>query len=129
MGDGDAHDRRAMNGPSREEFTAFTERLYETMDRGFQGVHSRMDTLNGRTLKGEIDRENLRTRLVSVEKELFRHPNRRRTDEGKGAEWANSLTKREGALLTAGLFLVGGMYKVIDLLGTKLWHVLMSSKP
>lgn len=34
---------------SREEL----ERLYQTLDAGFNGVHSRLDELNGRTRKAE----------------------------------------------------------------------------
>lgn len=115
------------NGISREEFTAFTERLYETMDGGFRALNQRLDILNGRTLKGELESENHRTRLVSLEKELFH--NRRKTDEGKGADWAGGLTKREGQLLMLGIAVVGAMYKILDLVTTKLWHVLMSGKP
>lgn len=35
---------------SREEL----DRLYHTLDLGFQGVHSRLDTLNSRTGKAEL---------------------------------------------------------------------------
>lgn len=34
---------------SREEL----DRLYQTLDAGFSGVHSRLDELNGRTRKAE----------------------------------------------------------------------------
>lgn len=119
-----------MNGPSREEFTAFTERLYETMDGGFAKINARLDLLNGRTLKGELESENHRTRLVSLEKELFHRPSRRRDDEGQGAAWAKAtVTKREGYYIGVGLAVLVAVLKVLEVVGTKLVHVLMSSKP
>jgi hypothetical protein len=114
---------------SREEFAAFCDRMYASMDDGFKGVHGRLDVLNGRTLKGEIDRENLRTRLVTVERELIRHPNRRKSDAGDGATWAAAaVTKREGYLIGLGLTVLITVLKVLEVLGTKLVHVLMSTK-
>lgn len=102
-----------MNGPSREEFTAFTDRLYETTDAGFKGVHTRLDVLNGRTLKGEIDRENLRTRVVSLEKEIFSEPRRRATDTPPPPFF----TKREGALVGLGIAVVAALLKFMLVAG------------
>lgn len=103
------------NGPSREEFTAFTDRLYETTDTGFKGVHSRLDLLNGRTLKGEIERENIRTRIISLEKEVFNAPKRRESDVPPTPP--PLFTKREGALVALGVAVVGALLKFMLVAG------------
>lgn len=104
--------------------------LKTDLKEDLQAISAHLATLNGRTGKGEIERENLRTRLVSVEKEMIRHPNRRRDDHGEGAAWATgSVSKREGALIGFGLVIITVLIKVLELVGTKLWHVLLSSKP
>lgn len=38
---------------SRDEFTAATDRLHESIREGFTGLHLRLDTLNGRTRVAE----------------------------------------------------------------------------
>lgn len=101
------------DGLSREEFTAFTTRIYQQMDDGFSGVHERLDTLNGRTGKGEVERENHRTRIVSLEKEIFSEPRRRSTD----VQTSPFFTKREGALVALGVAVIGALLKVLLLSG------------
>lgn len=100
-------------GPSREEFAAFTTRIYQQMDDGFSGVHDRLDTLNGRTGKGEVERENHRTRIVNLEKEIFAAPRRRSGDVAT----APFFTKREGALVGLGIAVIGALLKVLLLSG------------
>lgn len=95
--------------PSRDEMG----RLYTTMDAGFKGVHDRLDVLNGRTLKGEIDRENLRTRVVGLEKEVFHNPRRREEDVAPRAHFS----KRETGLIALGLGALVGLVKMALLFG------------
>jgi hypothetical protein len=101
------------DGPSRAEFTAFCDRLYEQMDAGFNGVHERLDTLNGRTGKGEVADAELRARITSVEKEVFNEPRRRSGDTPAPPLF----TKREGALVALGIGVVGALLKVLLLSG------------
>lgn len=104
-------------GPSREEFKAFVDRVYQQMDDGFSGVHERLDTLNGRTGKGEVERENLRTRIVSLEKETFSEPRRRVTDVISAPPPPSFFSKREGALVTLGVAAVATLLKLLLLSG------------
>lgn len=97
------------NGPSREEFKAFTERIYRQMDDGFGGVHERLDVLNGRTGKGEVADAELRQRVTSVEKEVFDGPRRRSGD----SPVPPLFTKREGALVALGVTVLGALLKLM----------------
>ena len=94
-------------GPSREEF----ERLYTSMDAGFKGIHDRLDTLNGRTGKGEVSDAEIRQRVTSLEKEVFTMPRRRASDSD------GRISKREGALLGLGLGILALILKLCLLLG------------
>jgi hypothetical protein len=96
--------------PSRAEF----DRLYEHIDNGFRGVHDRLDTLNGRTRKIEVDSGQIHTRLHNVEKEVFQ---RRRTDKRTDGDPDRLFTKREAALATVGIAIISAMWKLIVLLG------------
>lgn len=118
-----------MDGPSRAEFQAFADRLYEQMDRGFERITTRLDVLNGRVGKGELEGENHRTRLVNLEKEIFRTPKRRHVDHaGEAEEWAASFSKREYALMSLGFAVIMALLKLVEFLGGKLWTVLTSAK-
>lgn len=100
----------------RAEFKAFTDRLYQTTDDGFRGVHDRLDVLNGRTQKGEVASAELRSRVVSLEKEIFR---RRVTDgpDGGPGPAVPFFTKREKALVGLGVVVVGALMKFMLLAG------------
>jgi hypothetical protein len=99
-----------VEGPNRSEM----ERLYHTMDDGFRGVHSRLDQLNGRTLKGEIADAELRARIMIVENELAGHPNRRTTDREQAAR---RLSGKDMALGGIGLTLLAGAIKLLLVIG------------
>lgn len=111
------------------------ERLYKLVDDGISriddgigGVHTRLDLLNGRTLKGEVERENHRTRLVSLEKEVFAAggPRRRSADHaGDGESWSMAFTKREGALMALGFTVIVILFKIVEFLGEQLWHAVV----
>lgn len=95
------------------------QRLYETIDDGFRGVHSRLDVLNGRTVKGEISDAEIRTgavlfdrRLTNVEDEIFAHPQRRVADIPP-----ESATKRESAIVVLGLAVMTVLVKIAFVLG------------
>lgn len=104
-----------MTHLTRDEFKGFTERLYQTTDDGFRGVHDRLDMLNGRTLKGEIAHAELKARLTSVEKEVFR----RRADDHTTVPIATPsyFTKREKALVGLGILFVTALVKVLLMAG------------
>lgn len=99
------------DGPSRAEFKAFTDRIYQQMDDGFTGVHDRLDVLNGRTGKGEVADAELRQRITGVEKEVFNEPRRRATDPPTPAP--PFFTKREGALVALGVAVIGALLKLM----------------
>lgn len=103
-----------MTHLTRDEFKGFTERLYQTTDDGFRGVHDRLDTLNGRTLKGEIAHAELKARLISVEKEVFR---RRADDHAVPIATPSYFTKREKALVGLGILFVTALVKVLLMAG------------
>ncbi len=105
------------DGPTREEFKAFTERLYETMDGGFAAINARLDTQNGRVGRGEVESENHRTRLVSLERRFSRR-------RGDGEAWAEDgrFTKREKALMALGMTLLSILLTALQIVGTKAWE-------
>lgn len=114
------------DGPTRAEFTAFVTRCYDTMDQGFEGVNTRLDVLNGRTVRLEVADGMFAVRMAAVEDDLQYHgPRRRRSDQaGNGEQWAGAVTKREGALIGFGLVILTVILKVLEVVGTKLWDVL-----
>lgn len=91
------------------------QRLYETMDAGFKGIHDRLDAQNGRVGKGEVADAELRQRMTSLEKEVFSQPRRRFTDVE--SERKSRLTKREGTLIALGLGVLATFFKLCLLLG------------
>ena len=108
-------------GPTREEF----ERMYADMKDGFAGVHNRLDLLNGRVGKGEVAQENLRTRTVSLEKEMFHVDRAGRRDndpETRQTTW----NKREGFMIGIGIGVLWGVLKVLELLGGKAFGVVLT---
>ncbi len=126
------------DGPTREEFA----RLYQTIDDGFRGVHSRLDVQNGRTGKLEVNHEHHRTRLedfrARVDAMTVRidgldgigddvgHPRRRRGDHaGEGEEWSSSFSKREYALISVGFVIVTLCLKALEVLGSFVWNALV----
>lgn len=108
-----------MDGPTRAEW----QRLYQTMDAGFAGVHQRLDVLNGRTAKGEIADAELRSRVTNLEKEVFALPRR---EDSKASE--AGFTKREAALGAIGVTIVMALIKVVEIMGTKIWTLLTAGK-
>ena len=120
---------------TRDEFYRAVDGLKSDLREDLQRIDGRLDVLNGRTGKSEIDIGKLDTRVRNTEHEIFR---RRRDDhdqphnrrEGQGEAWAAAaVTKREGALIGFGLVILTATLKVLELVGTKLWEVLMVHKP
>lgn len=89
----------------RDEF----DRLHETMRDGFQGLHRRLDELNGRTRKTELDVAGLEPRVKSLEKDVFRD-NRDRSPR------AGVDKKTAGALITGLLVALELLHRVVDAL-------------
>lgn len=121
-------------GPTREEFDAFSDRLYHQMDDGFRGVHERLDRLNDRTGKGEVADAEVRTRMISLEKEIFRGRGRRLSDRTEPEETDDALkpmrfTKREATIIGAGLSIIFGLMKLVEFLGGKVYDLLTHAKP
>jgi hypothetical protein len=101
----------AMNPISREEFTAFTTRLYETIDDGFAGTHRRLDAQNGRIGKTEIELVRQGERLNTLEES---HVHRRASDPVPAEP---SMTPREKTLAIGGLALLTAVVKLGLLVG------------
>jgi len=119
-----------MDGPGRAEFSAFTERVYDTMRDGFDGINRRLDLLNGRTGKTEVAAGKLDTRMRNVEHEVFRNPQRRHSDHaGEGEKWAASFTKREGGLITLGFVVIYGLLRGLEVVGGIALKLLMAHRP
>ena len=69
-----------MGEISRDEFNATMIRLYQTIDSGFAGTHERLDVLNGRTGRNEVDVGRLDARVTNLEEGVFEQPQRRAED-------------------------------------------------
>ena len=127
---------------TRDEFYRAVDSLKSDLREDLQAIQGRLDVLNGRTGKNEVEIGRLDTRLKNTEHEIFR---RRRDDaqdaaiasgrqkrnvrEGTGEAWAESIvTKRERALIGFGLVILTVILKVLELMGTKLWE-LLTHKP
>lgn len=112
------------DGPSRPEYTAFVERIYHTMEAGFKQINERLDVLNGRTGKSEISDAEIRARVVSLEKEVFREKRSgadRRHDDREAPEEPERVSRRDGAIAAASLTALVIALKVIEILLTKAW--------
>ncbi len=104
------------DGPTRAEF----ERLYQRIDAGFKGIDDRLDTLNGRTRKVENSDTELQVKLKNLEHEVFRRRSTDRKDRDDDTDEGQSrklLTKRETALVAAGIAILGALFKLTTLLG------------
>jgi hypothetical protein len=119
-----SEDRDVTDGPSRAEYTSFVERVYHTMEAGFEQINERLDVLNGRTGKGEIADAEIKARVVSLEKEVFQRPRRRAEDHD---EFEQRNSKREAALVAAGLAIIMALIRLAEFLGAKLWAALTAT--
>lgn len=124
---------------TRDEFYRAVRELKADLREDIQAVVSRLDGLNGRTGKNEVEIGVLNTRVDLAEHEVFRRRrdqedsgaisvrSKRQTRNGTGEAWAEErITPREKALIGFGLVILSATLKVLELVGTKLWHVLMS---
>lgn len=117
------------DGPSRAEYTAFVERVYHTIERGFEQINERLDTLNGRTLKGEVADAALTVRIQNLEKEVFRERRTGSDRRGSDGEIAPApVSRREGAVALAALAACVTALKVLELLLGKVWALLPGLK-
>lgn len=125
-----------------EQFYRAIESLKDDLREDLQAIQRRLDVVNGRTGKNEVEIGKIDTRLKNTEHEIFRRRrdledsgaiqvrSKRQTRTGTGEAWADErITKREKALIAFGLVILSAMLKVLELVGTKLWHVMMSGKP
>ena len=72
--------------------------------------------------------ENLRTRIVALEKNIYRTNGRRAADSaGEGEAWASAFSKREYALISLGFAVVMALIKVVEFLGEKVWHLVAAA--
>lgn len=111
---------------SSDEFN----RAIAGLDGQLQTITRHLEKLNGRTETNALELVRVAGRVTNIEEKLLDHPNRRKEDQGQGASWAEAtVTKREGALIGLGLAILVGVLRVLEVTGTKLWHVLMSAKP
>lgn len=114
---------------TRDEFYRAISDLKADVRQDLQGITRHLETLNGRTGKGEVADAEVRVRVTTLEEEAKRHRQRRSVDAGEGATWAAAaVTKREGYLIGLGLTILVAVLKVLEVAGTKLVH-LLSTKP
>jgi len=111
-------------GPSWREFA----RLEATCEKGFAEQLEQLRAINGRVGRTEVELGKQDARIKNTEHELFR---RRRADhQGQGEEWARAaVSKRESALIGFGLVILTVLLKTLELVGTKLWDVLVTHRP
>lgn len=88
---------------SRDEFQATIDRLYTVIATGFEGVHDRLDQLNGRTRTNEVGIDRLGLRVSLMEKDVADHPRRRSGDFDHPSLLARLPDKVIWALLLVGL--------------------------
>jgi len=128
---------------SREEFYRALGGLKDDLREDLHAITARLDKLNGRTGKNEVEVGKLDTRLRSAEQKIYRRRldddeddvtasdrHRRDRNEGQGEAWAEStVSHREKALIGFGLVVLTVMIKVLEVMGSKLWEVLTVHKP
>jgi hypothetical protein len=61
-----------MGDVTRDELRDLRNDIVGRMTDGFSGVHTRLDTLNGRTSKGEVAIAAADVRMTNLEREVFR---------------------------------------------------------
>lgn len=105
-----------MTDLSRDEFYRAIDGLKTDLTSDIGGIHDRLDTLNGRTGKGEVERAELKQRIVSVEKEVFRRRHGERSSSG-GAQSTSRLSKKDTGLAALGVGLAFTAVKLFILLG------------
>lgn len=120
---------------SRDEFYRVIQDLKVDLKEDLAAIRDHLGTLNGRTLKGEVSDAELRLMVTELRKERDaqeRYQDRRPRHSGggegvgQGEAWAsNAVSKREGALIGFGLVIVTVLMKALELVGTKLWDVLV----
>jgi hypothetical protein len=103
------------NGPTREEF----ERLYRMTEEGFSVMNAKLEKIGERIGEGEVNHENVRTRLVSIEKEVF---HRRHTDTSGSSHTHKRdgdafFTRKEKALIALGITTIAALIKAAWLAG------------
>jgi hypothetical protein len=88
----------------REIVNDVRDTITEQMARGFGAVNARLDVLNGRVGKGEVQGGEHGVRLVNLEREIFRTGRRRgsRADDDAPGE-RSSITRRDVGVFVAGI--------------------------
>jgi hypothetical protein len=106
-----------MSVVTKEDLWDVRDTLSAEAMRGFGGVHERLDVLNGRVGRGEVQAGEHGVRLVNLEREVFK---RRRTDAGDVTPEdrdAAPITRRDlkvaGYVLTGAAGTIGFLVKVL----------------
>lgn len=108
------------DGPGREEFTAAIDRLDESIRDGFEGTHRRLDAINGRVGRAEIEQARQDQRLKVLEHAVF--PRRRRDDPDE-ADYVSERTRerrkiaRDTGLVAVAFAALGFGFKLLLMLG------------
>lgn len=63
-----------MADVTRADLKESEDRIIHQMDRGFTGINTRLDELNGRVRKGEVAEAEHLTRIKNIEREVFERP-------------------------------------------------------
>lgn len=104
-----------MAGPvTKEDLWDLRDTLSRQNKDGFDGVHERLDVLNGRVGKNEVQGGEHGVRLINLEREVFK---RRRSDTDDEAKDAAPITRRDLTVALATLSAAGAIV-------TFLWKVL-----
>lgn len=106
-----------MGGPvTKEDLWDLRDTLSRQNKDGFDGVHERLDVLNGRVGKNEVTGGEHGVRLINLEREVFKR-RRSDTDHDEPKDDAAPLTRRDLAVALATLSAAGAIV-------TFLWKVL-----
>lgn len=103
-----------MNGPTREEFYRAIDALKADLREHVNGINERLDTLNGRTGKGEIEIGVIGQRVTGLEKEVYARP-RRRAEEI--SDERRSVGKKDLGLAGLGVALLAVALKLLIMTG------------
>lgn len=124
-----------MSEVTKDDLRDMRDTIVEEMRLGFEGVHKRQDTANGRLTKAEVADERHDVRLKNLEREIF-HRAHRRGRQGAGTEGAEAaqedrpaLTRRELKLIVGFAAAAWAMFQGMAALGPLLRSLLFGGAP
>lgn len=94
-----------MSAVTKEDLWDVRDRLSAEAQQGFNGVHERLDVLNGRVGRGEVQAGEHGVRLVNLEREVFKRRRSNVEEHAPDDPDAAPITRRD--LKVAGYVVTG----------------------